>query len=152
MNMFNTKCICYVPFNDCYHLLMFGHFYLQVSRPLRWVPSCLAVWAMATGILFTFTTTTRWVYASVCSWVLDHLDFQSHFWSSVLCLRCLFDELCFEVFTFYLWLFVQYFWYVGILVSQSAEHFELSWRVCAWRDVGVCLSPFHSCIFTVHLL
>lgn len=118
---------------------------LQVSHPLRWVPSCLEVWATATGTLFTFTTTTRWVSLlfTICS--SDCLDSYSHVLHSVSLVVLLWTLHFTCEFLTCLELFI-------IMVSESSEHFELSQRFCLWINEGVCLSPCNSCVLTAHLL
>lgn len=108
-----------------YGLLMVWHVFLQASRPLRWVPSCPEEWAMATGTLCTFTTTTRWVYASVCR---HSCNISILTYAPPVCVSMSNPP---RFLTFHLWLLVLYLWCVGMLVSQSAEHFGSSWRVCA---------------------
>lgn len=110
-----------------------------MNHPLRWVPSCLAVWATATGTLFTSTTTTRCVYTSSFLCVPQTsliLLLISH-------LFCFWCQLHFEVlhFTCSSDASAEYF-------LVPTQHFELRSSVCACillQYVGVCLSPFHSC-------
>lgn len=123
---------------------------LQVNRPLRWVPSCLVESAMATGILFTFTTTTRWVYISVCLWVrlwilllnFHFLSLMSVWWVHPLKFYIVPLITC----TILLIRQQNSFW------ANRALWIELEGFACAYCYVSVCLLPFHSCIFTTHLL
>lgn len=96
---------------------MFCLLCLKASHPLRWVPSCLEVWATATGTLFTSTTTTRWVSLlfTICS--SDCLDSYYHILHSVsLVILWTLHFTC--DFLTYLELFI-------IMVSEALEHFEL---------------------------